>query len=171
MKKDEKKDQKKHEEVEQPEQQEQEDPCEELKEKAKEWEDKCKRALADYQNLEKRVRTEKQEWAKIANKDVLLRLLPVLDTLMLAQQHSEDQSLKISVSQFLDVLKSEGVTKIEVVGHEFDPAIMEVIDTVEVDPSAGSGQGENKVIAEVRPGFMIHDRLLRAAHVRVGKKS
>src|SRR4051812_48473375 len=85
------------------------------------WEDKYKRALADYQNLEKRSHEQRREWIMSSNKELLLRILPVLDTLILAQKHSEDQNLKVSVQQFLDVLKAEGIIKIEALGQEFDP--------------------------------------------------
>ena len=133
----------------------------------KEFENKYKRALADYQNLEKRIREEKSSWIISANKQLLLKLLPILDTLMLASKHSQDQSLQISVSQFLDILKNEGVARIETKDKEFDPHKMEVINTAAVDPSAGSGQ-ENKVVEELRAGFTLGDQVLRPAQVTVG---
>ena len=129
--------------------------------KAEESENKYKRALADYQNLEKRIREEKGSWIISANKQLLLKLLPILDTLMLASKHSQDQSLKISVSQFLEVLKSEGVARIDTKDKEFDPHKMEVIQT--------SKGAENKVIEELRSGFMIGDQVLRPAQVTVGQ--
>ncbi len=131
-----------------------------LVQKIEEFETKYKRALADYQNLEKRVSEQRVELIRGANKDLLLRLLPVLDTLMLAQQHSEDKTIEISISHFLDILKSEGVTRITAVGQEFDPLLMEAISTVEGD--------EGKVINEVRAGFLLNEKLLRAAQVTVG---
>ncbi|MCL5433070.1 MAG: nucleotide exchange factor GrpE [Patescibacteria group bacterium] len=135
---------------------------EESKKELEELEGKYKRALADYQNLEKRVAEQKSEWAKSANRELLLKLLPVLDNLELALKHTEDEGLKISVVQFLSALKSEGVEKIEVLGKEFDPNVMECI---------GTGEGEeNKVIEEIRPGYTLFDRVLRPAQVRVGKK-
>src|SRR5215469_10331913 len=78
-----------------------------LKQQVKEFENNYHRALADYQNLEKRVREEKSEWVKSANREVILRILPVLDTLNLAQLHIKDQSMQVSIQQFLDVLKAE----------------------------------------------------------------
>jgi molecular chaperone GrpE len=125
-----------------------------------EFEAKYKRALADYQNLEKRVAEQRIDLIQGANKDLLLRLLPVLDTLILAQQHASDKTIEVSVNHFLDILKSEGVTRIETVGKAFDPSLMEGIATVEGD--------EGKVINEARAGFMLHDKLLRAAQVTVG---
>jgi molecular chaperone GrpE len=88
-------------------------------------------------------------------------LLPVFDTLVLANQHVQNDGLQVSINQFLDTLKSEGVTKIDTVGREFDPEFMEAITTVEGD--------EGKVVNEVRTGFLLNDKLLRAAQVTVGK--
>jgi molecular chaperone GrpE len=79
---------------------------------------------------------------------------------MLAQQHSDDKTLAVSVGQFHDIIKSEGVTKIETIGKEFDPFLMEAVTT-----EAGK---ENTVIKELRVGYMLHDKVLRPAQVTVG---
>lgn len=126
-----------------------------------ECENKYKRALADYQNLEKRVIEEKREWVEIANKDLLLKILPVLDTLMLAQEHSKDQAVAISISQFIDILKQQGVKKIETVGRKFDPILMEAVEVKK-------GK-EAVVLEELRAGYTLYDKVLRAAGVIVGK--
>lgn len=134
----------------------------EWQEKYEETENKYKRALADYQNLEKRVRDERIGLIQGANKELLLRLLPVLDTLFLASQHSSDQSLNISIQLFLDTLKGEGVQKIETNNKEFDPSLMEAV---------GTEKGkENVVIHEIRLGYMLNEKLLRPAQVIVGKE-
>lgn len=136
------------------------DEVELLKEQVSEAESKYKRALADYQNLEKRVQAQRRELILGANKDLLLRLLPILDTLQLAYQHVKDKGIELSIKQFNDVLKNEGVIKIETEGKAFDPSIMEGI-------SMQPGE-ENKVIEEVRAGYLLHDQLLRTAQVIVG---
>lgn len=133
-----------------------------LKEKVEESEGKYKRALADYQNLQRRVQEDRIHWMQSANKDLLLRLLPVLDTLMLASKHIQDQGLTVSINQFLDTLKAEGVTKVETVGKDFDPQEMEAIAIEEGE--------DGKVLEEMRAGYLLHEKLLRAAHVKVGKK-
>lgn len=143
---------------------------EELRQQLEECENKYKRALADYQNLERRVQEERLEWIKSANKELILRLLPVLDILILANQHVKDEGLRLSVQQFLDALKNEGVERIETVGKSFDPRLMECVDTVEVDPSAGSGQGDGEVLTETRAGYTLESKVLRPALVKVGKK-
>jgi molecular chaperone GrpE len=135
---------------------------EELHSKLEESESKYRRALADYQNLQKRVSEEKQDWVRSANKELLLRLLPILDTLVLANQHDQSEGLKVSINQFLDTLKAEGVTKIKTVGEEFDPHLMECVVTEEGE--------DNKVLEELRSGYIMYDRVLRPAQVKVGKK-
>ena len=138
------------------------DEFEKLKQQVGDFENNYKRALADYQNLQKRVQEEKSEWIRSSNRELLLRILTVLDTLILAYQHTQDKNVQVSVQQFIDVLKSEGVTKIETVGKKFDPNTMEAIAT-------DTGE-EGKVLEELRVGFMLHDKLLRAAQVKVGEK-
>lgn len=133
-----------------------------LKKRNEELENQVKRVLADYQNLEKRVREERINWIKTANKELLLRLLPVLDTLILAGQHVQNQGLQLSIQQFLGVLKNEGVERIETVGKEFDPKLMECVDTVEGE--------EGKVVEEVRAGYTLNDQVIRPAQVRVGRQ-
>jgi len=127
-----------------------------------ELENKYMRVLADYQNLEKRRIEERIGLLQSANKDLLLKFLPILDTLVLAQQHEENKTLGVLAGQFLNIIKAEGITQLEVVGKQFDPVTMEVIATQD-------GK-EGVVIQEVRTGYLLHDRLLRPAGVIVGKK-
>lgn len=128
----------------------------------KDLENQLKRALADYQNLTKRVSEERGEYVRVANRALLLRLLPVLDTLMLAKKHIDNEGVRLSVAQFLDALKAEGVMRIETVGKSFDPHCMECVETE-------MGE-EGKVLDEVRAGYTMAGNVLRAAQVKVGKK-
>ncbi len=135
---------------------------EKLKQKVTDLENQVKRVLADYQNLEKRVASQRQEWAQSASKQLLLRLLPVLDTLEMAGKHSKDQGVLLSIGQFLSILKDEGVEKIETSGKVFDPLVMECVETK---------IGEDwKVLEETRSGYKLGDIILRPALVVVGKK-
>lgn len=143
---------KKHEQVEENEQEE-----------VKHIENQLKRALADYQNLEKRIQTEKQDWIRLANKDLLLRLLPGLDSLLLAEKHTSDEGVKISIKHFLDIFNEIGVKKIETVGKDFDPNLMEAVATT-------TGE-EGKVVEEVKSGFALFDSVLRPAQVVVGQSA
>ena len=125
-----------------------------------ELESQVKRIFADYQNLEKRVAIEKKEWLIKANKDLILKLLPALDFLLLSSKHIENEGLKLSIQNFFDILKTEGVERVETVGKEFDPNFMEGIKTV-----AGE---ESRVIEELRSGFKMGEQVLRPAQVVVG---
>ncbi len=139
------------------------DQKEELKKKVEDIENHFKRTLADYQNLEKRAKEEKQELIKSANRGLILRLLPALDTLMIAKKHTNDQGLELSIRQLFDILGKEGLAKIETLGKDFDPKYMECNQTVD--------GAEGKVIEELKPGYMLNDSVLRAAQVSVGKNS
>lgn len=143
------------------ERQEKIEELEELKKRNEELELQVKRVLADYQNLEKRVADQKRELIISANKELIVRLLPVLDTLMMVEKHTEDQGLKLSIRQFIDVLKTEGISKIETVGKDFDPKTMECVEVQKGE--------EGKVLTELRIGYLLNNRVLRPAQVVVGK--
>jgi molecular chaperone GrpE len=88
--------------------------------------------------------------------------LPGLDNLILAEKHTQDEGVKLSIKHFLDILENEGVKRIETVGKTFDPNLMEAITTQEGE--------EGKVLEEVRSGYMLYDSVLRPAQVIVGQK-
>ena len=133
-----------------------------LKKEIEELENRVKRIFADYQNLEKRVAEEKRALIFNSNKNLLLRLLPVLDTLMLALIHTKDKGLELSIKQFTDTLEAEGVSRIETKDKLFDPLLMECVGTKEGE--------ELKVLEETRTGYKLGDIILRPALVIVGKK-
>ena len=124
-------------------------------------ENQLKRALADYQNLEKRIHEEKSSWVKIANKELLLRLIPGLDSLLLAEKHTQDEGVKISIKHFLDILDEVGVKKIETIGKNFDPNLMEAVSTTQGE--------EGLVVEELRVGYTLNGQILRVVQVIVGK--
>jgi len=134
-----------------------------LQEKIEELETQLKRSLADYQNLEKRTLHEKDELRKTANSGFILRLLPAFDALILAEKHTKDQGVVLSIKHFLDILENEGVKKIETEGKDFDPHLMECVQTVE-------GQ-EGKVAEEFKSGYILGEKVLRVAQVSVGKQA
>lgn len=117
------------------------------------------RALADYQNLEKRYERESSAVVKFANASVLAKLLDIRDHLNSASAHLKDPSLSMILSSIDKLLADEGAVMVDTSG-EFDPNTMECQETV---------PGEsNKVISVARPGYRLHDRLLRPARVTVG---
>lgn len=135
---------------------------EELQKQLDEVTNNWKRALADYQNLEKRTRLEKEEFCQFGNGRLLAELLPAYDTLLKLEQHLKDEGLQLAIKQFHDILEAEGLQKIEVLGRDFNPEEMECVDVKQGE--------ENKVLAEARPGYRFKGKVLRAAQVVVGKK-
>lgn len=134
---------------------------EELEMHAQYWKNKYLRALADYQNLEKRIAQSRVEDAKYAAKNLIVKLLPLLDTLTKAHEHLQDQGLTLALKQFSDLLAEEKIEKIEVIGKKFDPHTMECIEV--------TGEGD-EVTEEVRAGYKMYDQVIRVARVKVGKQ-
>ena len=118
-------------------------------------ENKWKRALADYANLEKRIDSEKQSFVKYSNLKLLEKLLPILDDLERAEKHLKDQGLILAVNKLREILKNEGVEEIKAQGEEFQPEAMEVIEMVEGP--------KNKVMEVADKGYLIDDKILRVA--------
>ena len=124
---------------------------------------KWKRALADYQNLEKRIGAQKQNYAKLASIGIVDKLLPVVDDLERAAKHIDDNGLKMVLSQFLQVLASEDVQVIEAEGEMFDPERMDCVEMAK-------GK-KNEVVAVVQKGYRMGDHVIRPAKVHVGDGS
>jgi molecular chaperone GrpE len=145
------------------------DPVQKLMAQNEDLMNKWKRAVADYQNLEKQVRREKQEFMQFATMNVLQQFLPILDNLEMATQGMSDADKKsgwavgvlMTVKMFRDMLKDEGLTEIKAEGEEFDAHKMEPVDTVEGE--------KDKVITVVKKGYEGWGKVIRPAQVIIGK--
>lgn len=135
---------------------------EELSKQIEEWKNKYLRALADYQNLEKRTHADKEETRKFAVAVFLERLLPVVDTLERAQKHLSDTGLALALKELTALLCEFGVERVQTEGQAFNPHEMECVEVID-------GK-ENEVIEEVLPGYRLHGKIVRVAQVKVGKK-
>ncbi|HJZ05285.1 nucleotide exchange factor GrpE [Candidatus Amesbacteria bacterium RIFCSPHIGHO2_01_FULL_48_32] len=123
-----------------------------------------KRALADYQNLSKRVEADKKEFVKFAAANIVTKLIPTLDVLELAAAHSSDPGIQMAVKQFQDVLSSESLQSIITApGEPFDHTIHECIETI-------LGEPDNSVVELVAKGYKIDGLVIRPAKVKVYKK-
>lgn len=122
---------------------------------------KYTRALADYQNLEKRTRDQHQHLSRLAGAALISKLLPILDNLERAATHLQDSGINLILSQFHSILESEGVTIINPVDQPFDPNLMECVDIV-------SGP-EDQVVTVVEKGYLLNETVLRPAKVQVGR--
>jgi molecular chaperone GrpE len=130
------------------------------------------RTAADYDNFRKRTRRELEDARRNGREDLLRAILPVFDNLERAIQsalRSTDvkavaEGLSMVQRQFVDALGREGIARVSTVGHPFDPSVHEAIQQVSTDEHA-----PGTVIAEVQPGYLQGDRLMRAAMVVVAR--
>lgn len=138
---------------------------EQLQREIEEYKGKYLRALADYQNLERRVKEEREAQTKYASQKIVYALLEIFDIFEKVWEHNKsDEGLKLGINGFWEVLSENGVKKIETAGKKFDPYFMECTEVVESDK-------DDIVIEEVRSGYSIKDKVLRVAQVKVGKKT
>ena len=135
---------------------------ESLKQQIEEFKNKYLRALADYQNLEKRVNEERFELMKMGNKNLLIKVIPFLDNLEKAEVFVKDQGLKISKDHFMQILKEAGLEEMDLMGKDFDPNFAEAIDII-------PGREDNKVVEVLRKGYKFEDKIIRVAQVKVSK--
>src|SRR3989339_1583322 len=131
-----------------------------LKEQVDEFKNKYLRAMADYQNLEKRVGDERFELMKMANKNLLIKILPFLDNLEKAEMFIKDPGLKISKDHFIQILKETGLVEMNLLNKDFDPNFAEAIDIV-------AGKEDNKIVEILKKGYMFEDKIIRIAQVKV----
>lgn len=130
------------------------------------------RARADFINYKKEEMERIQELIGYAKEEFLLNILPILDSFDQAEKKIPEQKLQDEEirgllqikNQLLNYLKRLGVEEMKIMGEKFDPNLHEV--TVE-EEKAGIGPGT--IIEEVQKGYMIGDRVLRAAKVKVAK--
>jgi molecular chaperone GrpE len=133
--------------------------------------DRLLRKTAEFDNYRKRVDRERREMAQYAAGDVLEALLPIVDDIERALQAEAGpeaatyrKGVELIAKQLQDLLARRGVTPIDAVGQAFDPQFHQAM-TYESSP----GRSEGEVIEEVRRGYMLGDRLLRPAMVKVAK--
>ena len=133
--------------------------------------DRLLRKTAEFDNYRKRTDRERQQLAEAAAADLIKDLLPLLDDLeraLKADAGSDPAGVRRGVElihkQLLETLRKRGVAPIDALGQDFDPHFH---NAVTYEPAEGRREGE--VIEEFARGYMLGDRLLRPAMVKVAK--
>ncbi len=144
----------------------------ELRHERDELRDQLLRKAADFDNYRKRVERDRREMVELAAQDLLSELLPVLDDFERALEadvapgaESYRDGVELIYKQLQDLLKKRSVTPIEAVGTDFDPHVHQAV--VHEDSTT---HRDGEVIAELRRGYRLGDRLLRPAMVKVAKR-
>ena len=143
--------------------------------KAKEYWDRLLRLQADFENTRKRLEREKNDFIKFANEGIVLELLSILDdlerTVELAQSKHQDlaaflKGVEMILAHLYEMLKEQGVKPIEANGKIFDPNYHEALMQVETKDVP-----EHTVVEELQKGYLLNDRVIRTAKVKVAKKT
>lgn len=139
------------------------------------WKDRYARAMADFDNFRKRTARDREDLVKFAASDVLKDILPTVDNLARALDGAKDKAedpfvagVKLVYDGLLKALADHGATPLDSVGEPFDANFHEALAQL---PSEDVEEGN--VINEVKRGWMLNGKLLRAAQVVVsaGKKA
>jgi len=142
--------------------------------KAKVYWDRLLRLQADFDNTRKRLDREKQDFVKFANEGIILELLNILDdlerTLELAESKHQDlpaflKGVEMILSHLYEMLKEYGIKPIEAQGKLFDPNYHEALMQAE-----NKDVPEHTILEELQKGYLLNDRVIRTAKVKVSKK-
>ncbi len=143
--------------------------------KAQEYWDRLLRLQADFENVRKRLERDRQDYAKYANEGLILEMLNVLDDLEraaeLAQAKHQDMSaflkgVEMILAHLYEALKIHGVKQIEAQGKPFDPNYHEALMQAE-----NKDLPEHTVIEELQKGYMLFEKVIRTAKVKVSKNA
>ncbi|MDA0713048.1 MAG: nucleotide exchange factor GrpE [bacterium] len=143
-----------------------------------EVQDRYIRLAAEFENYKKRSEREKQSAVKYASEGLLHELLPIIDNLEQALTAAKNYSsssndkanqnmvtgLTMVLKQFQDVLSRFGITSFSALGQVFDPLKHEAVSEKETNDSK-----PGQVVEEYQKGYLLNDRLVRAARVVVAK--
>ncbi|MCM3122470.1 MULTISPECIES: nucleotide exchange factor GrpE [Bacillaceae] len=154
----------------------QQDPMEqkiaELEGKLEEADNRYLRLQADFDNFRRRSRIELEASAKYRAQNIITDLLPAIDNFERAlkmdvdneQAKSLKQGVEMVYRSLLDALKNEGVEVIDAVGKEFDPHLHQAVMQAEDE-----NYGPNIVVEEFQKGYILKDRIIRPAMVKVNQ--
>jgi molecular chaperone GrpE len=130
------------------------------------------RARAELENARKRFQREKSETIKFANEHLVREFIVVADNLDRALESAENvtdakalhDGVKMVLDQFLGILKANGVEVIAPNGQLFDPHFHEAVAREDIE-----GIEDNTIVGTVQKGYMLRERVVRPAMVRVGR--
>ncbi len=141
----------------------------EAQSQAAEYKDGWQRALADFQNYKRRVDAESMDTYQNAVGNIVKRYLPIIDDLERALEHRPADlvwvdGVELIYRKLQSILETECLTRIEAEGQMFDPNFHEAIVQ---EPAEGVESG--RIIAVVQNGYMLGDKVIRPAQVRVAQ--
>lgn len=138
-----------------------------------EMKDKYLRLMAEFENYKKRTFKEKVDFARIAARETMLAILPVLDDFERAKLSADDENtdeqfsegVTLVYNKLFSTLEAKGLKKMESTGQDFDPELHEALSEF----PAPSDDMKGKVVDTIEGGYYLNDVILRYAKVVVGK--
>lgn len=147
------------------------DPIDTLRQEKDALQDRLLRTAAEFDNYRKRQDRERADLSAFATADVLTELLPIVDNFERALQAPGPpeadvfrKGIELIHKQMLDLLRKRGVRPIDAQGADFDPNFHQA-----VIHESSPDHREGEVMQELQRGYMLGDRLLRPAMVKVAK--
>jgi molecular chaperone GrpE len=145
------------------------DPLDALRREKDAVQDRLLRTAAEFDNYRKRVDRERRDLGDYIAAEVVGELLPIIDNLERALDAASEtdplrKGVELTLKQMLEVLRKRGVKPIEALGADFDPNFHQA-----VIHEASSEHREGEVMEELQRGYLIGERLLRPAMVKVAK--
>ena len=139
-------------------------------EKIEELTDRLTRQMAEFDNFRKRTEREKSQMYEIGAKDIIEKILPVIDNFerglaAVPEESKKDpfvEGMEKIYKQIMTTLEGVGVKPIEAVGQEFNPDFHNAVMHVEDEEA-----GENIITEEFQKGYMYHDSVVRHSMVKV----
>ncbi len=126
------------------------------------------RMQAEFENYKKRIDKEKEISIKHASDDIIIKILPIIDTFEIAIKNSKETNklsdgMKLIYSQLYSTLEKEGLMQINPINEKFNPEKHEVLLCEE------SEKPENTVLEVLQKGYILKDRIIRHAKVKIAK--
>jgi molecular chaperone GrpE len=126
--------------------------------------DGWQRAKADFINYKKEEETRLKDVSRFAKENVILEILPVIDSFAMAEaSSSSNDGLSNIFKQFLSILKRNGLEEMDPKGQDFNPSFHEAIEMV-----SSEKENEGKVVEVVQKGYLLNGKIIRPARVKVG---
>ncbi len=140
----------------------------ELTHKTRELTDSLQRLQAEFENYKKRVEKEKQDLIRYASQNLIIKLLPIVDSFEIALKNHKDKNkflegMKLVFSQFYSLLEKEGLKQINPLGEKFDPNKHEVLICDK------SNKPDNTIIKVLQKGYILNNKPIRHAKVKIAK--
>ncbi len=140
------------------------------KDKVKELTESLQRLQAEFENYKKRTDKQNQEFIKFANKELIIKLLPLLDNFELALKNTEKKEefvkgVELIFAQLMQILEEQGLKKLEAKNKTFDPYLHEALMQ-----DKDKKKQDNIILEEFQKGYLLNNQVIRHSKVKVNKR-